>query len=79
MNENGQEIIHASEKYRQSMRINDEISQKAQKAKQEKDSQPKSYEENMAINKARENNPLEGIEFKNWESYANNREDDEGR
>lgn len=81
MNENGQEVIHASKEYRQSMRASDELIKKIQKAKQERDSKPKSFEENIAINKVRENKPLEGIEFKNWESYANSRENnnDEGR
>lgn len=82
MNENGQEVIHASKEYRQSMRASDELIKKIQKAKQERDSKPKSFEENIAINRVRENKPLEGIEFKNWESYyANSRENnnDEGR
>ena len=55
MKEEGKTVIHASEQYRKSIRVSDEVIENIKKIQEEKRNKPKTREEIIAINKIKEN------------------------
>lgn len=68
MQSEGKQVIHGSRAYRESIKASDEVINNIKKMQEEKKNNPKTKEELIAENKAKENEPLEGegLSFEDW-------------